>query len=65
MYQSVDELLMKVCQADRDGPTEEEINEAVNEYLLSNYYTVRNAKLDMGNCISRLYRYRQKEFYQT
>ena len=57
MYQSVDELLMKECQAVRDGPTEEEINGAYNEYALPNYYTDVNAMLTMGNCISRLYRY--------
>lgn len=57
MYQCVDEHLRKYCQSDREGPTEEEINEAVNVYALPAYFTGKNAKLDMGNCISRLYRY--------
>jgi hypothetical protein len=57
MYQSVDEHLRMFCQEDRDAPTEEEINEAINVYALPNFYTDNNAKLDMGNCVSRLFRY--------
>lgn len=56
MYQSVDDNLRELCQADRDGPTEEEINEEVNEYPLPKYLTDENAKLDMGNSVNRLFR---------
>ena len=56
MYQGVDEHLKTFCQAERDGPTEEEINDAMNVYPLPNYYTEKNARLDMGNCVSRLFR---------
>jgi hypothetical protein len=58
MYQHIDDHLRKFCQSERDMPTEEEANEAINVYPLPDYYTDVGAKLDMANSIERLYRYR-------
>ena len=56
MAQDVDEEIRRICQTERDGPTEEEINKAINVYPLPNFYTDKNAKLDMGNCVACLFR---------
>ena len=57
MVQKVDDEIRRItCQTERDGPTEEEINAAIIPYPLSNYYTNKHARLDMGNCVARLFK---------
>ncbi len=59
MYNYIDDHLNELFQSERDMPTDEEANEAINVYPLPDYYTKIDAKLDMANSIERLYRYRK------
>ena len=56
MYDDIDDHLKDLCQRDRDVPTDEEANEAINKYLLPDYYTKLGAKLNMANSVESLYR---------
>ena len=57
MYDDIDDHLKELCrQRDRDVPTDEEANEAINKYPLTDHYTKLGAKLNMANSVECLYR---------